>query len=195
MNIDFDKGNGLVPAVVQDAVTRQVLMVGMMNAEALQHTRESGFVTFFSRSRQCLWMKGESSGNRLRVSRIETDCDRDTLLVHATPEGPVCHTGTDTCFGPSSPTDVLAELAQLIAERRRNPVAGSYTTHLFEQGLGTAARKVGEEATEVVVEALDGPRERLLEESADLVYHLLVLLTARDCSWHQVLEVLQQRRR
>ena len=195
MKLDFAKGNGLVTAVVQDIDTQKVLMVGCMNAEAFRLTQEQGFVTFFSRSRQRLWMKGETSGNRLCVHDIEVDCDADTVLVHAAPEGPVCHTGAETCFGPGKDSGVLARLEQTIEARRLEPVQGSYTATLFEAGIGNAARKVGEEATELVVEALTGPDDRLLEEAADLVFHLLVLLRMRDKQWAEVLKVLKERRK
>ena len=195
MKLDFAKGDGLIPAVVQDIDTQKVLMVGFMNAEAFRLTQEQGFVTFFSRSRQRLWMKGETSGNRLRVHDLEVDCDADTVLVHASPDGPVCHTGAPTCFGPGRDSGVLARLEQTIEARRVEPVEGSYTATLFDSGIGNAARKVGEEATEVVVEALTGSDDRFLEESADLVFHLLVLLKMRDRQWNDVLDVLKARRK
>ena len=181
MTIDFAKGDGLVPAVVQDAVTRKVLMVGYMNEEAYRLTLDRGLVTFFSRSRQRLWTKGETSGNFLQLREILTDCDGDTLLVKAIPSGPVCHTGADTCFGEenepgeiSSP-EFLFYLENVIKDRRTNPAEGSYTNHLFSRGLNKIAQKVGEEAVETVIEAIDGNKERYVYEVCDLLYHTFVL--------------------
>ncbi|MDY0297735.1 MAG: bifunctional phosphoribosyl-AMP cyclohydrolase/phosphoribosyl-ATP diphosphatase HisIE [Acidobacteriota bacterium] len=185
----------LVPAVVQDVSSGTVLMLGYMNRDALEKTLETGKVTFFSRSRQCLWTKGETSGNFLFLEDIRPDCDRDTLLVLARPAGPTCHTGSTSCFTHVRPADTLAGLEGVIRDRALRPRIDSYCSRLLDAGIERMARKVGEEAVEVVVEALSpDSRERLLEESADLVFHLLVLLSARDCSWNDVLDVLAKRR-
>lgn len=196
--VDFEKQGGLVPAVIQDSRTGAVLMLGYMNAEALERTRAGGLVTFYSRSRGRLWTKGETSGNRLRVDSIAADCDGDTLLIRVVPTGPVCHTGRDTCFGDNVPavTPFLDTLADVILARRdAGDTAASYTARLLARGPGAAAQKVGEEATEVVIEAVGGTEERLLEESADLVYHLMVTLAARGLSWSDVVAVLESRHR
>jgi phosphoribosyl-ATP pyrophosphohydrolase/phosphoribosyl-AMP cyclohydrolase len=190
----WDKQDGLLPAVLQDADTRRVLMVGYMNREALQVTLDSGHVTFFSRSKQRLWTKGESSGNVLEMVAIEADCDRDTLLVQARPRGPTCHLGTTSCF-PSAPGDVLGALQALIRTRDAERPPGSYTTKLFESGIKRIAQKVGEEGLETALAAVveeDGP---LLGEAADLLYHLVVLLQARGLSLADALKVLEQRQR
>ena len=197
MKPDFAKGDGLLPAIVQDSRTRQVLMLGYMNEEALQRTRELKRVTFYSRSRKQLWTKGETSGNVLLLDDILLDCDGDTLLVRATPTGPVCHTGSDTCWNEKN-TDGLAFLQRLeaiIRERRENMREGSYTASLFRKGMGEMARKVGEEATECIVEALTGDRERFREEAADLLFHFLVLLQGMDMELADILEVLEKRHR
>jgi phosphoribosyl-ATP pyrophosphohydrolase/phosphoribosyl-AMP cyclohydrolase len=194
MTIDFDKGTGLVPAIVQDARTRAVLMLGYMNREAYERTRAEGVVTFFSRSRGRLWTKGETSGNRLIVENIVTDCDNDALLVQARPTGPVCHTGADACF--DAPSDFIHYLDRVIASRRDDADPdSSYTARLLAGGAAAAAQKVGEEATEVVIEAVGGTDARLLEESADLVFHLLAALAARGLSWADVVAVLEARHR
>ena len=199
MTIDFAKGGGLVPAVVQDAVTRRVLMLGYMNEEAYKLTLDRGLVTFFSRSRNRIWTKGETSGNFLQVREILADCDGDTLLVKAIPSGPVCHTGADTCFGeenkPSelSSPEFLFYLESVIRDRRSNPVEGSYTNHLFSRGLNKIAQKVGEEAVELVIEAKDNDKELFLGEAADLVYHFLVLLAQKDTTLSEVIDVLKDR--
>ncbi|HLP96740.1 MAG TPA: bifunctional phosphoribosyl-AMP cyclohydrolase/phosphoribosyl-ATP diphosphatase HisIE [Saprospiraceae bacterium] len=192
---DFDKmPAGLIPAIVQDAGTRQVLMLGYMNREALQQTQDSGLVTFFSRSRQSIWTKGETSGNTLRVVDILLDCDQDSLLVLANPDGPVCHTGADTCWQQKNEAaGFLYTLENLIQERKRSPVEGSYTNKLLSSGIPKAAQKVGEEAVEVVIEALGNRKDLLLNESADLLYHLLVLFTACDVSLQEVEQVLRLR--
>ncbi len=195
MKLDFDKNNGLIPAIVQDAQTKTVLMLGYMNEEALKKTKETGLVTFFSRSRQTLWTKGETSGNYLKLVDILVDCDQDTLLVKAIPSGPVCHLGNDTCFAEENTPSIefLNILETIIASRKREMPEGSYTTHLFNKGINKIAQKVGEEATEVVIEGITHNKERLLEESADLIYHLLVLLKAEDLSLAQVANVLRKR--
>jgi phosphoribosyl-ATP pyrophosphohydrolase/phosphoribosyl-AMP cyclohydrolase len=178
--IDFEKMGGLVPAIIQDARTKNVLMLGFMNREAYEKTLSSGLVTFWSRSRQCLWTKGESSGNVLRLVSIKNDCDNDTLLVRAEPAGPVCHTGTDTCWGESNEADdvhFLSELQDFIEQRREQMPEGSYTTRLFTDGTKRIAQKVGEEALEAVIEATSGTSEQFIYEASDMLYHLLVLLT------------------
>ena len=190
----WGKQDGPLPVVVQDADTRRVLMVGYVNREALQVTLDSGNVTFFSRSKQRLWTKGESSGNVLEMVAIEADCDRDTLLVQARPRGPTCHLGTTSCF-PSAPGDVLGALQALIRTRDAERPPGSYTTKLFEAGIKRIAQKVGEEGLETALAAVaeeDGP---LLGEAADLLYHLVVLLQARGLSLADALKVLEQRQR
>ncbi len=202
IEIDFEKAGGLVPAIIQDADTRQVLMLGYMNREAYAKTLAEGRVTFFSRSRQCLWTKGETSGNYLEVVSIKADCDSDTLLVRVHPAGPVCHTGTDTCWGESnrpaeglsalqqadepSPLLFLAELQDFIEQRHREMPEGSYTTSLFRDGLNRMAQKVGEEALELVIEACNGTNERLIYEGSDMLYHLLVLLTHKGLRIEQL---------
>ncbi|MCI5451372.1 bifunctional phosphoribosyl-AMP cyclohydrolase/phosphoribosyl-ATP diphosphatase HisIE, partial [bacterium] len=172
MNIDFDKGEGLVPAIIQDSSTLKVLMLGYMNREAYDKTVQTGLVTFYSRSRKCLWTKGETSGNYLKLVDIKVDCDNDTLLVKAVPQGPVCHTGTDTCWGETneaSPLLFLSELSDFIECRHREMPEGSYTTSLFRDGLNRMAQKVGEEALELVIEATNGTDERLVYEGSDML--------------------------
>ena len=199
MTIDFEKGGGLVPAIVQDAVTRKVLMLGYMNEEAYRLTLDRGLVTFFSRSRNRIWTKGETSGNFLQLREMLADCDGDTLLVKAIPSGPVCHTGADTCFGeenePSeiSSPEFLFYLESVIRDRRSNPVEGSYTNHLFSRGLNKIAQKVGEEAVELVIEAKDDDKSLFLGEAADLMYHFLVLLAQKDYTLSEVIDVLKAR--
>jgi len=183
MEIDFVKGGGLVPAVIQDACTSKVLMLGYMNKEAYDKTVETGLVTFYSRSRQCLWTKGETSGNYLHVEDIKVDCDHDTLLVKVRPDGPVCHTGADTCWGEKNETNpllFLSELSDFIETRYKEMPEGSYTTSLFKDGLNRMAQKVGEEALELVIEATNGLDERLIYEGSDMLYHLIVLLTSKN---------------
>lgn len=196
MNINFEKGGGLVPAIIQDAESRQVLMLGYMNQEALDKTLATGLVTFFSRSRQTLWTKGETSGNHLKLVDIKTDCDNDTLLVRAIPTGPVCHTGTDTCWGESNdhnPLLFLTELQDFIEKRHEEMPEGSYTTSLFRDGLNRMAQKVGEEALELVIEATNGSNERLVYEGSDMLYHLIVLLTSKGLRIEDLAKELQQR--
>ena len=192
---DFGKmPDGLLPAIIQDVHTRQVLMLGYMNEEALQMTRSSGLVTFFSRSKQRLWMKGESSGNTLKVINIQLDCDQDTLLIQVTPHGPVCHKGTDTCWGSSNtPQYFLPMLEQIIRQRKLEAPEGSYTAGLFASGLAKMAQKVGEEAVETVIEALGTDQKLFLNESADLLYHWLVLLAAKELELKDVELVLEER--
>lgn len=182
MEIDFEKCGGLVPAIIQDAQTKNVLMMGYMNPEAYQKTLETGKVTFWSRSRQCLWTKGDTSGNFLWLVNIKVDCDKDTLLVTARPEGPTCHTGTDTCWGEKNelnPLLFLSELQDFIEKRHREMPEGSYTTSLFKKGVNRMAQKVGEEALETVIEATNGSDEKMVYEAADMLYHLVVLLTSK----------------
>lgn len=182
MKIDFDKCGGLVPAIIQDSATKVVLMLGYMNEEAFHKTLQSGLVTFFSRSRQCLWTKGETSGNYLHVVDIKVDCDNDTLLIQVKPDGPTCHTGTDTCWGEENkvnPLLFLSELNDFIEKRHEELPEGSYTTSLFKDGLNRMAQKVGEEALELVIEATNGTNERLIYEGSDMLYHLIVLLTSK----------------
>lgn len=197
--LDWDKVGGLMPAIVQDVDTRQVLMLGYMNADALEKTYEDGRVTFFSRTKQRLWQKGETSGNALLLRSIEADCDNDTLLVLAEPKGPTCHLGTTSCFGSEKAPNVglgvgwLAELECIIADRASGEDGESYTRSLLAKGRGAVAQKVGEEATEVVVAALDESDERLASEAADLLFHLLVLLKSRDVALADVLGCLEAR--
>ncbi len=196
MNINFEKGGGLVPAIIQDAKSRQVLMLGYMNQEALDKTLATGLVTFYSRSRQTLWTKGETSRNHLKLVDIKTDCDNDTLLVRAIPTGPVCHTGTDTCWGESNdhnPLLFLTELQDFIEKRHEEMPEGSYTTSLFRDGLNRMAQKVGEEALELVIEATNGSNERLVYEGSDMLYHLIVLLTSKGLRIEDLAKELQQR--
>jgi phosphoribosyl-AMP cyclohydrolase / phosphoribosyl-ATP pyrophosphohydrolase len=188
----WDKQQGLLPAVVQDADTQRVLMLGYMNREALRLTLFSGKVTFFSRSRDRLWTKGESSGHLLELVRLEADCDGDTLLVQAIPRGPTCHLDRRSCF-EGAPGDFLAELDRLIASRERDRPPGSYTTRLFEQGLRRIAQKVGEEGVETALAAVVEDDQALLGEAADLLYHLLVLLRARGLGLEAALDLLRAR--
>ena len=196
MTIDFEKGNGLVPAIIQDATTKNVLMLGYMNEEAYERTLETGLVTFYSRSRQCLWTKGETSGNVLHLVSIKSDCDSDKLLVRVHPEGPTCHKGTDTCWGESNKTEplqFLSELQDFIERRHEEMPEGSYTTSLFRDGLNRMAQKVGEEALEAVIEAVNGTPERLIYECSDMFYHLIVLLTSKGLRIEDVARELQTR--
>ena len=189
----WEKQGGLLPAIVQDADTLRVLMLGYMSREALQATLASGHVTFFSRSKQRLWMKGESSGDVLDLVRLEADCDADTLLVQARPAGPTCHLGRASCF-PQAPADGLAELDAVIAQRAQELPEGSYTTRLFEGGIRRIAQKVGEEGVETALAAVAQDDDALLGEASDLLFHLLVLLRARGLSLADALQVLETRR-
>ena len=212
MTIDFEKMGGLVPAIVQDAQTLRVLMLGFMNKEAYEKTAQTGKVTFWSRSRNCLWTKGETSGNFLHVVEILNDCDQDTLLIKAHPDGPTCHTGTDTCWGEcntintentektektedteKNPLLFLSELSDFIEKRHREMPEGSYTTKLFSQGINKIAQKVGEEALETVIEATNGTNEHLVYEASDLLYHLIVMLTDKGLRIEDVAEELHRR--
>ena len=195
-NIDFQKMNGLVPAVIQDASTRKVLMLGFMNEQAYLKTLETKKVTFYSRTRQCLWTKGEESGHFLHLVDIKVDCDNDTLLVLVNPEGPTCHLGTDTCWGEdnqANPLLFLSELQDFIQKRHEEMPEGSYTTSLFKDGINRMAQKVGEEALETVIEACNGTNERLVYEGSDLLYHLIVLLTAKGLRIEDLVKELQER--
>lgn len=194
--IDWAKGGGLVPAVIQDAQSGRVLMLGYMNEEALRETLTTGLVTFFSRSKKRLWQKGESSGHVLRVRDVKRDCDGDALLILADPEGPTCHLGTQSCFGDDAgpASAVLADLARTIHDRRTAPPSESYTARLFAEGLTRIAQKVGEEGVETALAAATHS-PTVTDEAADLLYHLLVLLEARDIVWTDVLDVLKKRAR
>ena len=196
MTIDLEKTGGLVPAIIQDATTKNVLMLGYMNKEAYEKTVETKTVTFFSRSRNCLWTKGETSGNRLNVVSMAADCDNDTLLVKVNPEGPTCHKGTDTCWGEANtpgPLAFLTELQDFIEKRHMEMPEGSYTTSLFKDGVNRMAQKVGEEALEMVIEAVNGTPERMIYEGADMLYHLTVLLTHKGMRIEDLVRELQQR--
>ena len=192
---DFSKLHGLIPAIIQDNLTGRVLMLGFMNEQAYQLTKEKGLVTFYSRSRQKLWTKGEESGNYLHVVEIHEDCDQDTLLVRANPDGPVCHTGSYSCFSSDRGEclDFLLYLQEFLRKRKEEMPEGSYTTRLFREGINKIAQKVGEEAVELVIEAKDSNGDRLLEEAADLVYHLIVLLLEKGYSLQDVTRVLESR--
>ncbi|EWS78234.1 phosphoribosyl-AMP cyclohydrolase [Xylella taiwanensis] len=192
--LDWAKGDGLLPAIVQDADTLRVLMLGYMNMEALEVTQRSRRVTFYSRSKQRLWTKGERSGHVLDLVAIDADCDADTLLVQARPHGPTCHLGRTSCF-PSAPGQFLGTLDALVAERERDRPQGGYTTALFEKGIRRIAQKVGEEAVETALAAVAQADDALLDESADLLYHLIVLLRARGLSLADVVTVLEARHR
>lgn len=193
MNINFEKGDGLVPAVIQDSSTMQVLMVGYMNEEAYNKTVSEGRVTFFSRSRQRLWTKGETSGNFLAVKEIHPDCDNDALLIMVEPAGPVCHLGTNSCFGEMDAKGFLYRLEKIIYERISENASDSYTNKLFHKGINKIAQKVGEEAVELVIEAKDDNMELFRNEAADLLYHLLVLLRAKSTTLTEIEEVLSSR--
>lgn len=195
MKIDFKKQGGLVPAIIQDALTGKVLMLGYMNEEALAQTEKTGKVTFFSRSKNRLWVKGEESGNFLNLVSIAVDCDQDTLLVKANPVGPVCHTGADTCWNEKNQEDVLflKYLQDFIDKRHAEMPEGSYTTSLFQSGINRMAQKVGEEAVETVIEATNGTDERLIYEASDLVYHLIVLLTSKGYRLEDLARELKKR--
>ncbi|MES1220676.1 MAG: bifunctional phosphoribosyl-AMP cyclohydrolase/phosphoribosyl-ATP diphosphatase HisIE [Bacteroidota bacterium] len=191
---DFSKyPDGLVPAIVQDVTTQRVLMLGFMNEEALLKTQQEGKVTFYSRSKQRLWTKGETSNNFLLVKEIINDCDNDTLLIKAMPTGPVCHTGADTCFNETNPSFTLQTLEDIIADRKKNPTDSSYTASLFAKGINKVAQKVGEEAVELVIESKDNNEEKFLNEAADLLYHYLVLLQAKDTNLNKVVGILAER--
>ena len=196
MTIDFEKMGGLVPAILQDAVTQTVLMLGFMNDAAYKKTMDTKHVTFWSRTRNTLWTKDETSGNFLNIVDIKVDCDNDTLLVQAHPDGPTCHTGTDTCWGEEnvpSPLLFLTELQDFINRRKEEMPEGSYTTKLFKEGINKIAQKVGEEALETVIEATNGTDDHLVYEASDLLYHLLVMLTEKGLRIEDVAQELQKR--
>lgn len=195
MMIDFLKyADGLVPAIIQDATTNKVLMLGFMNQEALDKTNELQKVTFFSRTKNRLWTKGEESGNFLYLKEIKIDCDNDTLLIKVTPVGPVCHTGADTCFVEKNESDnFLFDLEQIIIDRKNNPTDASYTASLFKKGINKIAQKVGEEAIELVIEAKDDDAHLFKEEAADLMFHYLILLQAKGFGLNDIVDVLRKR--
>ena len=195
MNIDFKKGNGLVPVIIQDNTTMQVLMLGFMNAEALSKTEQEGRVTFFSRSRNELWTKGETSGNYLYVKKIRADCDSDSILILADPAGPVCHTGSFSCFGEDIARGFLYKLEKIISQRTDDDTEGSYTNKIFRKGINKIAQKVGEEAVELIIEAKDNNDDLFKNEAADLLYHLLILLKAKSVSLTDIEKVLSERHR
>ena len=197
MELNFNKLAGeILPAVIQDNTTNKVLMLGFMNQDAYDKTVETGLVTFFSRTKNRLWTKGEESGNFLKVVSIQPDCDQDTLLIKVNPVGPVCHTGTDTCWGEENKLEdvlFLKQLQDFIDKRKKEMPKGSYTTSLFEDGLSRMAQKVGEEAIETVIEAMAGNDERLLYEASDLVYHLIVLLSHKGMRIEDIARELKRR--
>ena len=193
MNIDFNKGNGLIPAVIQDDTTLQVLMVGYMNKEALEKTGEEKKVTFFSRSKNRLWTKGETSGNYLIVKEILSDCDSDSILIKVIPEGPVCHTGNTSCFGDETVKGFIYKLEQIINQRIEDDTKDSYTNRLFKKGINKVAQKVGEEAVELIIEAKDDNIELFNNEAADLLYHLLLLIKAKETNLQSIEKVLKER--
>jgi phosphoribosyl-ATP pyrophosphohydrolase/phosphoribosyl-AMP cyclohydrolase len=192
-NVDFSKSGGLVPAVIQDNTTLQVLMVGFMNREAYEKTLREGRVTFYSRSRNCLWTKGETSGNYLTVNKITHDCDNDALLIKVKPAGPVCHTGSYSCFGEESSRGFLYRLEEIINQRITDNAEGSYTNKIFREGINRAAQKVGEEAVELIIEAKDDNNGLFRNEAADLLYHLLLLLRLKGTALSEIEEVLKSR--
>ena len=195
MKLDFEKMGGLIPAIVQDNNTNKVLMLGFMNEEAYEETKETGKVTFFSRTKNRLWMKGETSGNTLQVVSMMVDCDNDTILIKANPAGPVCHTGADTCFGEKNVEDImfLKYLQDFIEQRRQEMPEGSYTTSLFLKGVNRMAQKVGEEVVETVIEATNGTEDGFIYEASDLIYHLIVLLTSKGLRLEDLARELKKR--
>lgn len=195
MKLDFEKMGGLIPAIIQDENTSKVLMLGYMNEESFNLTKTTGKVTFYSRSREKLWVKGETSGNFLKVVHIAVDCDNDTLLIKAIPAGPVCHTGADTCFGEKNTEDILflKYLQNFIEQRRQEMPEGSYTTSLFTKGVNRMAQKVGEEAVETVIEATNGTEDGFIYEASDLIYHLIVLLTSKGLRMEDLTRELMKR--
>jgi phosphoribosyl-AMP cyclohydrolase / phosphoribosyl-ATP pyrophosphohydrolase len=194
-NVKIDFKNGLIPCIIQDDATRVVLMIGFMNEEAFTKTSAEGMVTFFSRSKNRLWTKGETSGNFLKVVEIRSDCDNDALLIKVNPQGPVCHTGDDTCFRESNKEFNLAKLEAIIRERKANPSPTSYTSQLLRKGVNKVAQKVGEEAVELIIEAKDNDNDKFLNEAADLLYHYLILLSLKESSLNDVVGVLKARHR
>ncbi len=195
MTLDFNKMGGILPAIIQDARSNRVLMLGFMNSEAYEKTLDEGRVTFYSRTKERLWTKGEESGNFLNLVDITPDCDNDTLLVRVNPEGPACHTGQESCFGIDSDggLDFIAELEEILRSRKQEMPEDSYTAKLFSHGINKIAKKLGEEAVELVIEAKDSDDERLLEEAADLLFHMLILLIERGYALEDVVRVLRGR--
>ncbi|MBK7653644.1 MAG: bifunctional phosphoribosyl-AMP cyclohydrolase/phosphoribosyl-ATP diphosphatase HisIE [Flammeovirgaceae bacterium] len=191
--LDFAKSNGLIPCIVQDVSTQTVLMLGYMNKEALEKTFNEKRLTFFSRTKNRLWTKGETSGNYLNFVDCLMDCDQDTLLFKVNPVGPTCHTGADTCFNEENESTSLEFLETIIQERKRNPKAGSYTNQLLDSGINKVAQKVGEEAVELIIEAKDNNKDLFVGEAADLMYHFLVLLAAKEMKLDDVITVLKNR--
>lgn len=193
MKIDFNKTDGLVPVIIQDERTLQVLMLGYMNEEAFNKTKEEGIVTFFSRSKNRLWTKGEESGNFLKVKSIDTDCDNDTILIKVIPKNTVCHTGSFSCFGEKDPKGFLYELEEKISQRIDDKVENSYTYSLYQRGINKMAQKVGEEAVELVIETKDNNDDLFKNEAADLLYHFLILLKAKNLQLENIEEILLDR--
>lgn len=193
MNIDFSKGEGLIPAVIQNAQTMQVLMLGYMNLEAFKKTQETGLVTFYSRSKQRLWVKGEVSGNTLELVDLKLDCDSDSLLVLAKPNGPTCHTGTTSCFKEETAKGFIYQLENTINDRIDSNDPNSYTNALYQKGINRVAQKVGEEAVELIIESKDSNEELFKNEAADLIYHFLVLLKAKNVTFSNIEDVLKKR--
>lgn len=196
MQLNFSKdNNALLPAVIQDAGTQQVLMLGYMNQAAYEQTKKTKKVTFYSRSKQRLWVKGETSGCFLNVVSLHADCDQDAILVRAVPLGPICHKGTDTCWNEENKKNYgfLSKLEKVISDRKEHPKNNSYVSSLFEKGINSIAQKVGEEAVETIIEAKDNNKNLFLNESADLLFHLLVLLKAKDCTLEDVVKTLEKR--
>jgi len=193
MKIDFSKGNGLVPAVIQDNNTLQVLMVGYMNEEAFKKTKKEKKVTFFSRSKNRLWTKGETSGNFLFVEELLSDCDNDSILIKVQPAGPVCHTGSTSCFSEETAKGFIYELEKVISMRIKNNAADSYTNKLYKKGINKVAQKVGEEAVELIIESKDDNIDLFKNEAADLLYHFLILMKIKDISLQNIEEVLKKR--
>lgn len=193
-SVDFQKSGGLVPAIIQDHLSNKVLMLGYMNRAALDQTLAEGKVTFFSRSKERLWTKGESSNNFLHLVDIAVDCDQDTLLIKARPDGPTCHTGADTCWNEKNvSSDFLQQLENVIRQRRDQPDDNSYTTSLFKRGINKIAQKVGEEAVELVIEAKDNNADLFLNEAADLLFHYLILISAKGYELGDVVKILESR--
>lgn len=195
MNVDFNKSaDGLIPAIIQDAETNVVLMLGFMNDEALKKTIEIKRVTFYSRSKKRLWTKGETSNNFLHVVEIKADCDNDTILIKAKPDGAVCHTGSDTCFNEkNNNNNFLTDLEKIIASRKETALENSYVSSLFKKGINKIAQKVGEEAVELVIEAKDNDSEKFIDEASDLFFHYLILLKAKDFSFADIIKRLEER--
>ena len=197
MKIDFSKENGLVPAIIQDATTKNVLMLGYMNLDAITKTKETKQVTFFSRSKNRLWTKGEESGHILTLVDMTVDCDHDSLLIQAKPNGPTCHTGSDSCWGEDNTQSYgfLTDLEEVISKRKNNPLDKSYVASLFAKGINKIAQKVGEEAVETVIEAKDTNSDLFLNESADLLFHFLILLQAKGHTLNDVVQTLKKRQK